>query len=140
MINFVIGYGNDEIEPRIAPLVDAVQAAGFVTFSSCEGHPEDETKLNYTTVGFYAHEPEARRVHEALFRYRPRLTCSWILRAGFVRDRKNTNEWMLGWTLENCGIIEPSEDSDFLKRTMEAAWNTDIPMLIEMFAELKPPR
>jgi hypothetical protein len=139
MTDLIIGYGKGEIEPKVAPLVKAVQAAGFVTFSSCEGHPGDETKLNYTNVGFYASEAEARRVHQALFRYRPRLSCSWNFRAGFVCNR-NTHEWMLGWTLENWGIIDPGDDSEFLKRTMEAAWNTDIPLLAEMFGEIQVSR
>jgi hypothetical protein len=47
---------------------------------------------------------------------------------------------MLGWTLENWGIIDPGDDSEFLKRTMEAAWNTDIPLLAEMFGEIQVSR
>jgi hypothetical protein len=138
MTDFTIGYGKDEIEPKIAPLVKAAREAGFATFSSCEGHPEDPNKPGYTSVAFYAHEDEARRVHEAFLGYRRRLSCSWVLRAGFVH-RHDTDEWVLGWTLENCGFNEPMEDWDkFRQRTIEAAWHTDIPLLIEMFAELKP--
>jgi hypothetical protein len=39
---FAIGYGRGEIEPAIAPLVQAAQGSGFVTFSSCEGHADAE--------------------------------------------------------------------------------------------------
>jgi tRNA(Phe) wybutosine-synthesizing methylase Tyw3 len=138
--SYAIGYGNGEIEPKIAPLVDAVQKAGFVTFSSCEGHidvPIDEDALpRITSIAFYAREDGAKRVHEFLLHYRDRLACSWCFRGGFVAHRR-TNEFVLGWTLENCGIIEHGEAVDFIPRTVKAGWNTDIPMLVRMFADVQ---
>lgn len=133
---YIIGYGNGEIEPKIAPLVDAVRQAGFVTFSSCEGHVEAPADpCAFTSVAFYAHEDEAKRVHEIFLRYRGRLACSWIFRGGFVLP-KRANEFILGWTLENCGIMESVEPADFVSRTVQAGWDTDIPILIEMFADI----
>jgi hypothetical protein len=136
---FSIGYGRGEIEPKIAPLVEAVRAARFVTFSSCEGHLEGGTNnlSRPTCVGFYASEAEAKSVHVALHGYRDRLRCSWVLGAGFVAHRES-NEWVLGWTLENWGIIERGPDDTFGKRTLEAAWDHDIPLLIEMLSAIRP--
>ena len=88
MTDFSVGYRHGEIEPGIAPLVKAVREAGFETFSSCEGHADDTSGLRLTSVGFYAHEDEARPVHAAFIRYRHRLKCSWALRAGFVHEGK----------------------------------------------------
>jgi hypothetical protein len=131
-----IGYGPSEIEPEIAPLVRAAQAAGFVTFSSCEGHPEAEEIPRYPCVGFYANEDEARAVHIALVDRRSDLACSWVLRGGFVHD-KGIGEWRLGWTLECWGIIEEIDDAaQFRARTIEVARATDIPVLVQMFAKL----
>jgi hypothetical protein len=74
---YQIGYGRGEIEPRIAPLVDALVRAGFETFSSCEGHAEDAGSDNsvprFANVAFYACEQDAKRVHEVYLRYRDRL-------------------------------------------------------------------
>lgn len=132
----MIGYGKGKIEPRIAPLVAAVRKAGFVTFSSCDGHPEDaqdsSRPARTTCVSFYAGEEAAKRVHDSLLRNRDRLACSWVFTACFVLQWA-TNVWVLGWTLENCGIIEPGEPTEFLARTLKAAWEIDIPILIEMF-------
>ena len=132
-----IGYGKGEIEPQVAPLVEAVQKAGLVTFSSCEGHI-DARPENYafTSVAFYAHEKEAKIVHEFFLRYRERLSCSWVFRGGFVLHR-STNQFVLGWTLENCGIIEPVESNVFASATVKAGWNMDVPVLIEMFADIQ---
>jgi hypothetical protein len=133
---FVIGYGRGEIEPAIAPLVQAAQDASFVTFSSCEGHPEVESIPRYPCVGFYANEDEARAVHIALVDCRSRLTCSWVFRGGFVYDPA-AEEWRLGWTLECWGTTERIDDAaQFRARTIEAARATDIPALVQMFAEL----
>jgi hypothetical protein len=132
--DFAIGYGRGEIEPKIAPLVKAVQDAGFITFSSCERHTDDHPRSGYTRVAFYAHEDEARHVHNIFLNYRNRLACSWVLRAGFVLHRE-TNEWALGWTLENRGIIEEVDPEVFVVRTVEAGWG-DIPLLVQMFAEI----
>ena len=136
----MIGYGKGEIEPKIAPLVEAVRAAGFDTFSSCEGHLTDTSDgfPRHATVAFYASEVDAKAVHSALVNYRERLACSWVLCAVFVVHR-DTRDWVLGWNIENCGIIEPGEDSDFDRRTLEAGWQ-DIPSLIEMFHELQHTR
>jgi hypothetical protein len=137
--DFMIGYGKGEIEPRIAPLVAAVRKAGFVTFSSCEGHPEDAADCLRTTrttcVSFYANEAAAKRVHESLLHYTGRLACSWGFTASFVLQW-GTDVWVLGWTLENWGIIEATEPSEFSARTMNAAWGIDIPILIEMFDDM----
>jgi len=133
--DFAIGYGRGEIEPKIAPLVAAVRKAGFITFSSCEGHIEDGERGGLpraTSVSFYARENEAQRVHERFLRCRDQLACSWEFTARFVLQWR-TDVWVLGWSLENCGIIEPGEPSYFLARTMNAAWKIDIPILIEMF-------
>jgi len=133
---FAIGYGRGEIEPAIAPLVQAAQDSGFVTFSSCEGHADAEGIPRYPCVGFYANEDEARAVHIALLDRRDRLTCSWVLHGGFVHDR-GAGEWRLGWTLECCGITEQIDDpAKFHACTIETARATDIPALIQMFAEL----
>jgi hypothetical protein len=138
--NWIIGYGKGEIEPKIAPLVDAVQKAALVTFSSCEGHIDDpaetDTLARFTSVAFYAHEAQARHIHEFFLRYRGRLVCSWCLRGGFVLHRK-TNQFVLGWTLENCGIIEQGEPTDFVADTVKGGWNTDIPLLVAMFADIR---
>ena len=132
---FAIGYGRGEIEPAIAPLVQAAQDSGFVTFSSCEGHADAEGK--YPCVSFFANEDKARAVHIALSDRRDRLTCSWVLRGGFVHDR-GAGEWRLGWTLECCGIIEQIDDAaQFDARTIETARATDIPALVQMFAETR---
>jgi hypothetical protein len=139
MTGFTIGYGGGEIEPKIAPLVAGVQQAGFATFSSCEGHADDQPKLSYTSIGFYAREDDARIVHDFFMRYRHRLACSWVLRGGFVLHQE-TNEFVLGWTLENWGIIERGDAADFVRRTVEAGWNTDIPLLIDMFVEIRAAR
>lgn len=137
MSGYIIGYGRGEIEPGIAPLVDAVQKAGFVTFSSCEGHEEtdDQKFLRFTKIAFYAHEDEAKHVHDFLLRYRERLTCSWCLHASFVAHRQ-TNEFVLGWALENLGFKQQVDKSEFVKRTVQAGLCTDLPILIEMFCEI----
>jgi hypothetical protein len=133
---FAIGYGRGEIEPAIAPLAQAAQDSGFVTFSSCEGHADAEGIPRYPCVGFYANEDEARAVHIALFDRRDRLTCSWVLHGGFFHDR-DAGEWRLGWTLECCGITERIDDAaQFHTRRIETARATDIPALIQMFTEL----
>jgi len=139
MTNHSIGYAADEIEPKIAPHVKAGSDAGFVTFASCEGHIEGEDQ-RFASVAFYAHEAEARSVHECLLRYRERLACSWCLRGGFV-IRRESSDLALGWTLESCGIIEQSaqlNETEFVARTVEAGWNTDIPLLVQMFGDVKP--
>jgi len=130
------GYGRGEIEPRIAPLVEAIQRAGFVTFSSCEGHTgdEDAPTPRLGSVGFYASESKARLVHRHWLHYRGKLRCSWMLHAGFVA-RRGADDWALGWTLENGGLKEGAS-APFVKSTVEAAWNVDIPILIDMFDEL----
>jgi hypothetical protein len=133
---FVIGYGRGEIEPAIVPLVQAAQDAGFMTFSSCEGHPEAEGIPRYPCIAFYANEDEARAVHIALCDRRSGLVCSWVLRGAFVQDRA-AREWRLGWTLECCGTTEQIDDyAQFRARTIEAARATDIPALVQMFAAL----
>lgn len=141
MSGYSLGYGKGEIEPRIAPLVDAVQRAGFITFSSCEGHEEigDGRPSCFTSIAFYAHEDEAKLVHSFLLRYRERLVCSWCFQGGFVAHWE-TNEFVLGWTLENCGIMQPVEEGEFVRRTVQAAWTADIPTLIELFAEIADSR
>ena len=133
---FAIGYGRGEIEPAIAPLVQAAQDSGFATFSSCEGHADAEGIPRYPCVSFFANEDKGRAVHIALSDRRDRLTCSWVLRGGFVHDR-DAGEWRLGWTLECCGIIEQIDDAaQFNARTIETARARDIPALVQMFAEL----
>jgi len=135
---YTIGYGKSEIEPKIAPLVDAVHKAGFTTFASCEGHIDDlsdETLPRFATVSFYAHEDEAKHVHEVFLNYRHQLSCSWCFRGGFFLHRE-TNQFVLGWAVENCGVIEQAESTDFIASTMEAGWNKDIPLLIRMFADI----
>jgi hypothetical protein len=133
-MGLVIGYDRGEIEPAIAPLVQAAQDAGFATFSSCEGHADAEGIHRYPCVGFYATEDEARAVHIALFDRRDRLACSWVLHGGFVHDR-GAGEWRLGWTLECGGITEQIDDAaQFHTRTIEVARATDIPLLVQMFA------
>jgi hypothetical protein len=131
-----IGYGREEIEPKIAPLVDAVRQAGFVTFSSCEGHIEDHGLQipRLGSVGFYANEARARSVHRHWLNCRNQLLCSWVLRGGFVVDRQ-TGQFVLGWTIENGGLKEGGSKS-FVKDSVEAAWNTDIPLLADMFSSM----
>jgi len=134
--DLVIGYGKGEIEPQIVPLVRAIRAAGFNTFSSCEGHiTHDGESIRLPSVSFYAHEEEARRVHEAFLPLRPCLLCSWILRAGFKLHRE-TKEWMLGWTLENCGIVNPGPGDDWIQQTLDASRQKDMPALAKMFGRL----
>lgn len=141
MSGYTIGYGRGEIEPKIAPLVDAVQKAGFVTFSSCEGHEEREARQFgvYTSVAFYAREDEAKLVHSFLLRYRERLLCSWCLRGSFVAHRE-TDEFVLGWTLENLGMMQEVEKGQLEWRTLQAAWTEDIPTLSGMFAGIAAQR
>jgi hypothetical protein len=140
--DFAIGYGRGEVEPHIAPLVRAIRATGFETFSSCEGHiTEAGESRRFPSVGFFAHEDAARRVHEILVRSRDTLACCWSLRGGFVA-RRGTDEWTLGWTLENGGIIEPAGDPDwaqFAQQTLDATRQKDIPSLVEMFREFRAP-
>lgn len=133
-----VGYGRQEVEPGIAPLVEAVRAAGFDTFSSCEGHlaresPDDPYRLG--SVGFYADEQRAKKVHVGLIRLRPRLACSWILQAGFVHPRGAT-DWRLGWTLENWGNTADGPTESFVARTIETGRKQDMPLLIELFGAL----
>ncbi len=100
------------------------------------GHADAEGISRYPCVAFYANEHEARIVHIALLDRRDHLTCSWVLSGGFVHDR-TAGEWRLGWTLECCGIIESVDEySQFNARTIKSARVTDIPSLIQMFAEL----
>jgi len=137
---YPIGYGRGEIEPGIASLVDAVRQAGFDTFSSCEGHAEDadgsRSIPRFTSVAFYAREEKARSVHEFYMRYRDGLMCSWCFRGGFVLHRR-TSVIVLGWTLENCGFIgEAADFADHVTRTVTAGRDTDIPILIAMFADI----
>lgn len=138
MSGLTIGYGGRGlVEPKIFPLVEAVNDAGFVTFSSCEGHIEGDRPDPFASVGFFAHENEAKRVHMALFGYRPKLACLWNLRGGFVVSRIS-NEFELGWTLESGGIAtECGRQEEFVRKTVEAGWNQDIPLLVEMFRQLR---
>jgi hypothetical protein len=138
MTGLKTGYDTGLIEPKIAPLVQAVQDAGLATFSSCEGHIEDanESFPRWACVGFFADEERARRVHTSLLRYRSRLACSWDLRGTFVLHRENVGEFALGWILENCGSLQAGEPDEFHRRTVKDGWDRDIPMLIEMFNEL----
>jgi hypothetical protein len=135
MSGYVVGYARGEIEPQIAPLVDAVRRAGFVTFSSCEGHVTlDQEYPRFPSVAFYAHEDEAKDVHTIYLIYRDLLKCSWIFLGTFVC--RNPDAFVLGWTLENTGIIEQCDGEQFEARTLEASWNYDIPILIKMFDDL----
>lgn len=135
--SFAIGYGRGEIEPNIAPFVSAVQAAGYVTFSSCEGHLEGDGSgiPRRPTVCFYADEAAAKGVHSAMQEYRSRFRCSWVLTANFVAHR-HTNEWVLGWVIENWGIGEEGPADTFEERTLAAARENDLPLLIELFNAL----
>jgi hypothetical protein len=135
--SFVVGYGKGEVEPNIAPLVSAVQAAGYVTFSSCEGHLEGDGSgiPRRPTVCFYADEAAAKRVHLALHEYRSRFRCSWGLTANFVAHLQ-TDEWALGWAIENWGIIEDGPAETFEQRTLAAVRGQDLPMHIELFNTL----
>lgn len=130
-----IGYGRGLIEPRIAPLVDAIRFAGFETFSSCEGHIDDnDRRLNpFASIAFYASEQQALEVHNKLRELSDKLKCSWVLQAGFVLHRR-TNKWTLGWTIENFGLIEPGDAATYVERTVQAGWDIDIPLLAEMFS------
>ena len=122
------------VEKGIRPLVEVVNQIGLETFSSCEGHIEDEIESfpRLPLVGFYASEAEALQVHKKFLLYRNQLSCSWVFRAGFVL-RRVVNEWNLGWTLENTGIIVNGEQGRFVEETVTASRNVDIPLLIDMF-------
>jgi hypothetical protein len=135
--SFTVGYGKGEIEPNIAPLVSAVQAAGYVTFSSCEGHLEDNGSglPRRPTVCFYSDEAAAKVVHLAMVECRSRFRCSWVLTANFVA-RRPTNEWTLGWAIENWGVVEEGAPDTFEERTLAAARTHDLPLLIELFNAL----
>lgn len=135
-----IGYGKGKIEPGIAPLVEAATAAGYVTFSSCEGHPnQDQDNPRFPSVSFYADEARARAVHAALRTIRDQLRCSWMLRASFVMHRV-TNEWTLGWSLENAGLISGADTrEEFERLTVEIGREHDLPVLIRLFQELVKP-
>lgn len=136
MNDVVIGYGRDEIEPGIAPLVRAITSAGFTTFSSCEGHPHKDEGFNrFPCASFYADEAEARDVQVALVALRNSLKCSWMLRAGFVMPRGD-DTWKLGWTLENGGIKECLDGEDFEVQSVEVGRTQDLPLLVEMFKTL----
>jgi hypothetical protein len=142
MNDYIVGYEPGQIEPNIAPLVYAVQNAGFITFSSCEGHIDvpfdDNSDPRFTSISFYAHEDEAKCVHGVFLRWRDRLSCSWCLTASFVMHR-SLHEFVLGWTMENCGIIEDGTAAtlaEFVRLTVEAGRRDDIPLLIQMFEEI----
>ena len=132
-------YDSGQIEPRIEPLVMAIRNCGFVTFSSCEGHKDYAADpFRFASVVFFADEDHARKVHEAIVARAGRLRCYWKLRGGFVRHRENIAQWALGWILENCGAIDDANDEkDFVDHTVEAAWNHDIPLLVETFSALR---
>jgi len=51
-----------EIEQGIRPLVEAANAAGYVTVSSCEGHADEKP----AGVVFIASNDKALRVHHAI--------------------------------------------------------------------------
>lgn len=54
----------DLIEPKIEPLVRAVLDAGFVMFSSCEGHRDYEVDPpRFACIAFSANEEQAREVY-----------------------------------------------------------------------------
>jgi hypothetical protein len=134
---FPVGYGNGEIEHAIAPLVQAANDAGYVTFSSCEGHLNQAADFpRFPLVSFYADEERARTVHLALRDTCDQLRCSWILRASFVLHR-TTNQWALGWTLENAGIILGADTPvEFERLTVQVGREHDVPLLIAMFHSL----
>jgi hypothetical protein len=133
------GMNYGQIEPKIEPLVRAVRDAGFVTFSSCEGHKDYEAApLRFASVAFFASENEARKVHQSLVDLQPRLACFWSIRGCFVHDRVIIGEWALGWILENCGVRGDTDTYEaYVNESVEAAWNKDIPALGEMFRNFK---
>ena len=53
------------VEPGIRPLVEAANASGYPTISSCEGHPDGRK----AAVVFLASNDEALRTHLGLKRY-----------------------------------------------------------------------
>lgn len=124
-------------EARLSRTVAAVQAAGYVTFSSCEGHLDDNGNgiPRRPTVCFYADEAAAKVVHMAMLERRSRFRCSWVLTANFVA-RRPTNEWTLGWAIENWGVGEEGPPDTFEERTLAASRTHDLPLLIELFDAL----
>lgn len=137
MNDIVVGYGKGEVEPGIAPLVTAMIAAGFTTYSSCEGHPHQDSGFRrFQSASFYASEDEARAVQVALVALRKSLKCSWMLRAGFVMPR-GISTWTLGWALENGGINECPDGDDFETQSVEVGGAHDAPLLIEMFGSVR---
>src|SRR5262245_49242999 len=99
----------DIVEPGIWPLVEAANASGYETVSSCEGHAAEERPAY---IEFLANYDSALRLHLALNSMSRLLRCVWQLHARFIRP---DDTWVLVWTLENWGFKaytygEPEEE------------------------------
>jgi hypothetical protein len=132
MSDLNIGYGRDSIEPGVAPLVAAIRQAGFVTYSSCEGH-KGRSPLSLGQVSFLAAEAEALAIHAEFRTVRHELRCSWIFHAGFFMPR-GYHEFQLGWTFENGGIIDPPPGIDFVDASIDAFRVHDRQLLEQIFS------
>ena len=84
----------DAVEPGIWPVVEAANASGYPTISSCEGHPDGRK----AAIVFLASHDDALRTHLGLMSIRVELRCSWELHARFLHP---TDKWVLAWKLEN---------------------------------------
>lgn len=75
----------DEIDPKVKPLVDAMNETGFIeTFASCQGHVL-HSKPPY--VAFKASVEVSAEIQKLLvdpfWRYNPALNCCWTIEASF---------------------------------------------------------
>ena len=118
------------VEPGIRPLVEAANASGYPTISSCEGHPDGRK----AAVVFLASNDEALRTHLGLKDIRVDLLCSWELHARFLYP---TDKWVLAWKLENWGVKNKEElgHDDWWAANTEAA-QQDVHRLAQLFREL----
>jgi hypothetical protein len=93
-----MGVDRAKIEDGIWPLVEAANASGYETVSSCEGHADQESPAD---IVFLCNNDEALQVHLAIRQIEDDLVCHWELTARFIHP---TDKWNLGWKLENWGI------------------------------------
>jgi hypothetical protein len=87
-----------KIEDRIWPLVEAANASGYETVSSCEGHADKQSPAE---IVFLCNNDEALRIDLAIRQIEDDLVCHWELTARFIHP---ADRWTLGWKLENWGI------------------------------------
>jgi hypothetical protein len=119
-----------DIEDGVWPLVEAANASGYPTVSSCEGHVDERL----ASLVFFADNDAALKVQSALKAMLPELRCHWELSAGFIIRETG---WVLSWRLDSGGITAEIEDLEEWWRQTTDAGRKDMLRLAEMFRALK---